>query len=289
MKIYSTKALFGATLLTAVTFLSSCQKEELLDTPKDKKAVSKAEAYNRLPAAQTKQAVNAVEMQNIVINLLQLKPGSFKEGFPEDFNGCAFIEKYDSALPYTAILDFGTGCTEAGGGKVYSGKITAVYNSLDMNTVGDKLTATFHNFKIDNVETNGTMVLEKTGDGEGSIHLSVTTNFSSGLFSISGDHTYFVTTGNEVNEDGESVMVLRGSGSGITTGGLEFSNLIDASNPMVLNLAESTCKDPIIKGALTISTQGESDKFVDYGTGSCDNVASVVQDNVRTLFYFNED
>ena len=60
--------------------------------------------------------------------------------------------------------------------------------------------------------------------------------------------------------------------------GLTYSKVVAEDNPITF---KRSCKEERIfapvSGIVTISIEGEADKIVDYGDGSCDNLATVTQ------------
>ena len=86
-------------------------------------------------------------------------------------------------------------------------------------------------------------------------------------------HTLTVT-----ESDDDKIKARFGTSSGINMEGLAYSKVVEEANPVTF---KQSCKEDRIfapvSGIVTISIEGEPDKIVDYGDGTCDNLATVSQ------------
>ena len=181
-------------------------------------------------------------------------------------------------------IDFGEGC-EGKNGVVKSGQILINYSG-DRTTPGSFKTVTFNNFFVDGVQVEGTRTWENITESETS-NPTYSITLSGGKITfedgstMTRDAAHVKTLFVDESDNTLNESTLYGSASGINLEGLSYSHAIDELTPL---LFKHSCRIERIfapvSGIIVINVEGESEKTVDFGDGSCDNIATVTQDGV---------
>ncbi len=181
-----------------------------------------------------------------------------------------------SFWPKNWVIDFGTeGCLSSMG-IVRTGKIYVTLTDFWKNT-GSLRSIRFEDFTVDGNQVEGLKTIENTGlnaDGQLTWEHKI----------IGGKVTFEDGTTTTLESDRFSVMVagadtpvfsddeydMTGTSSGTDRNGVKFNAEITIPLHFI-----SGCRFPV-SGELTITTEGsEVPIIVDYGDGTCDNVATV--------------
>jgi hypothetical protein len=188
-----------------------------------------------------------------------------------------------NTFPKTMTLDYGSGCT-ARSGVSSSGKITAVFTGRPRKS-GTNVTVTFDNFIYKGYKLSGTYAVSYTSatgftaqitngnittpDGK-----TLTYQATSNLTQTEGTTTTFLTNGEAGLMD--DVYTISGSSSGKDANGVSYSTTI--TKPLVKKL---DCQW-ISAGTVEIKVTGQATKLLDFGTGTCDNQATVTIGRLST-------
>lgn len=270
MKIKTSK-IVSVTLIAAVLFLNSCKKEEtLINDSSDNSTNVEAESQLTINNSMFK-------LQSLLPKLIAQKSGSFKN---EDIIGsmdCATITLDTSSSPYTAYFDFGpTGCVGSDGIR-YKGNVTAQFINENMDQPGDWFSFNFRNFRQDTLLMNGDLRityngLNGNGNATSTIHFNMLTNCSTNAISLNGDNTFTCETFlRDTTISSDDQTRITGGGTVITSGGNRYTQTV--TTPL-LSVDES-CSQFFVSGTLLLSAPGIRSKTIDYGTGTCDNKATV--------------
>lgn len=281
---------FVIALATSGMFMmNSCKKAEVEDVTKKQ---SHAKVYEKLPEIQMHSLSQARKMYAFAAGVLKLKSSKFRlatddESF--DDSGCATVTRDTSSLPYTAHVDFGpSGCIGTDG-LLYTGSVDFVYNDIDLDLPGGFAQCTFNNFARGTEELiNGTFSLENlgfngAGNPYGKLIVDFTTNLKSLGIEFRGTNT-FTLEGGMYDDKGE-ICAWTGGGTGLTSDGFSYTQTI--IEPLIL----SECTDYYDfynKGIIQLESPSFDTKFVDYGDGTCDNIAYVVQGPNRNFVILEE-
>lgn len=202
------------------------------------------------------------------------------------FGECAVVEK--DTVNQTIIIDFGDGC-EGRRGRSRSGQIIITFDG-DRETVGSFRSMTFENYFVDSMQIEGTRthtILDIDENGNKTISSKTEggrITFSDGTFAKRDAETVRFRFRGESLED--SYSTLEGSASGINADGLEYSMSID--NTIIIQgacIASGTGFVPV--SGVKSFTNGESQMIIDYGDGTCDNIATVNTDGVSEEIELN--
>ena len=177
-------------------------------------------------------------------------------------------------FPNTMTIDFGTGCTSYFGVE-RSGKVIAVFTGL-YKDAGSVITISTEDYYVNGNHVEGTKTITNLGlNDAGNIHFSVEvadgkitlTDGSDIEFNVSREREWLEgdTTG-YINDD---VYLITGGSSGVNRDDIPFtSNITDALRK------EMDCHW-IVSGVLEITPEGLPTRTIDYGSGACDNEATL--------------
>lgn len=252
-------------LTVAIISLNSCKKDTT-----DSDLTS---SYNLAQADETYNDVHNIADEAVTNGSVTYKT--------DDANsllaGCAVVTRDTVAMPHTATIDFGTGCTGVDG-RTRSGKILVSYDG-PYRAAGTTITITFDNFFVNGNQVLGTKTIHNDGtNGDGFMAFSI--NVSGQLVLASGAGTISWTSqrtrvwiaGESTQTRDDDQYSITGSGSGTAANGDQFNATIQT--PLIRNLAPG-CRGHFTQGTVLIQRTGRPDRLVDFGNGSCDDEAVV--------------
>ena len=202
---------------------------------------------------------------------------------PIPAGGCPdyYVDSLDAtAFPVTLWLYFGTdtdgdgiyetGCT-GNDGKVRQGMIEAVFDK-PWHLPGSGLTMTLHNYYVNGIKFEATISVSKT-------LTSYTQTVQNGKASKGSEWSILWNSTRTLTADigvpsnpFDDVLTVTGTANGTDRNGKTFSVDIDANNPLISKMG---CPY-IVKGRQTVKIQGKTDRVIDYGDGTCDNIAKII-------------
>lgn len=254
-----------AVVITAVILATtSCKKEERED-------LKQSAADNALAEA----AFNDIHLQ--VDKAYEEASATTKS----ILTGCPTISFFrsDSTNADTIIVDFGTGCTDAYG-ITRSGRIVSTFTGR-YRDAGTVITNTLDNFYRNGNLIQGTKTVTNTGaDNDGNIifdvqvsNASITTD--NGTISWNSTRTRkwiqgYNTTWPILSDD---VYLISGTASGTNAQGNDFDVAI--TNDLRIELS---CRW-IVSGTLELTPEGGDARTLDYGSGDCDDQATLTYKN----------
>jgi hypothetical protein len=203
--------------------------------------------------------------------------GKLKSGETTLLQGanCLVITFDLTSSPYKMVLDFGnTNCLCIDG--IYRrGKIVVSYTA----SYGDSLASlntTFDNFFVNDNQISGTRILTYKGHNQtGHPNWDVTIDGSIVLASGEGTITYQSSHNSEMIEGeltpalSDNVFSITGSANGTSITGQAFSSVI--TTPLI---SKMTCGH-FVSGVVEITPAAQPMRILNYGTGECDNKATV--------------
>lgn len=193
-------------------------------------------------------------------------------------------------FPATTVIDFGLGCVGPDG-RNRSGQITINYTGR-YRTPGTVITVTLQNYTVDGRQVEGSKTITNTGlNNAGNLVYAVVLSngqvtFPDGsvrTFSgnwnrewVAGQNTSYATDG--LSGILDDVWQITGSATGTRRNGQSYT----ASTLTPLR-RETDCRH-FVSGTIEITPSGRAARVLDYGNGSCDNVATItVNGNTRTI------
>jgi hypothetical protein len=191
------------------------------------------------------------------------------------------IDTAAAGYPITIVIDYGDG-VETDHGKVIKGKVTVVING-DKNIDGSTRAITYENCAVDTISINGTSNEKFVGD-----------NVSTRKIVSSSDVTFAITDGATfVRKGDETKEWLAGVGTPkdpsddkvIVTGSVNVNNTTDNilySKTITNGLIKLGDCRYIVSGTVEYSQAGSVIGTLDYGDGTCDNIATLAVGGTTT-------
>ena len=262
-----TKILFSSLFVIAITagLFPGCIKDAV-----NNQKVSYADR-NSIFAQQT------FDQEEGQIDFTLLTPGttkSTKDG-SASVSGCLTVTLDWLETPTTMTLDFGATNCHCADGNYRRGKMLVTFNGplTDSLTI---VSLTFENYFVNENQVIGTRTITNKGhNAAGHINYDITTNGSIVLADNGGTITYHSNHNREWTEGennlmmGDDVYSFTGSSSGTTIEGQTFA--IAITTPLVWKMS---CNH-FVSGVIELKPDGEAKRVIDYGTGECDNIATV--------------
>lgn len=258
-----------ATGLVLATF-SSCQKDDTT-TAVDEVALTQQET-------QSEEIMNDIDLlvdEAIDTNVSGLKSAT-TQGLAY-LNDCPVITINTEVSPEVLTIDFGTACTGEDG-KVRSGKI--IVTSASFNTFPSVRTKTFENFYVDGKKVEGEVIKTISKDQENNIRTAeinedVTITFADNEGTAK-------RTANVTRQYERGERLIRLDNQVVSWGTIEFTRVngvkitktVSQDNPLIFRNA---CHH-IVSGLVSVAVSNGRNGTIDYGTGNCDNLATITID-----------
>ena len=188
---------------------------------------------------------------------------------------CATITNDTTVMPHMLTIDFGTSNCLCNDGRYRRGVINCSYSGHYRDSLATH-TITFTNYFVNDNQVMGTKTVTNNGhNAAGHLVYNVTVNGSIIKASGAGTVTWNSTRTREWIQ-GEStptwsddVYLITGSASGNNAAGRSFT--INITTPL---RREIGCHH-FVSGVFELTPSGKPVRVVDYGTGACDNTATV--------------
>jgi hypothetical protein len=300
--------------------LISCKENPADDTPQSAAAEKYLELKTRMNAMQAGfgqmgnflSVIGASQLHN---NLFQLKSASgdsvVRDSIPPDSSDywdwwtCAVVTEYDNGDgTYTTIYDYGDGCDEYG--SMMKGKITYIWKNEGDDYYSKVL---YDHYYAYGLEMNGFSEYYFTSDGNSYVEVDSSgvpddsgsapdivfywSGTSSGEDNITMQYdngeTYSYTAHYANRWDNSSFTVLEGDFAYISEpAGYEYH--YEVTNPLVYDYTCINTWVPV-SGTETIHYADPDENYdfiIDYGNGSCDNLAMVIENGETSVVDFGE-
>jgi hypothetical protein len=201
---------------------------------------------------------------------------------------CATITQSSVEYPKVVTIDYGTtGCTDAKG-RLKKGKIIFSI-SANRHTVGATRIVTFEGFSVNGKSITGTRQAENIGENaNGNIEIRVTGSITA----VNAEGKTHSRTFNRVREwtagyatctHTDDEFSITGSGTCTNNNGVTRNWII--TSPLIVKPA--TC-DYIMSGVINIGTETRG-AIINYGTGTCDNLATLLNKRTNVTYILNLD
>ncbi len=182
------------------------------------------------------------------------------------------VSPKDKTWPKTVTVDFGAGCTFDG--VTRKGKIIAVFSDRFRNP-GAKINVTYDNFYVNNYHIEGNTSITNNGKNtSGNFNYSLEVkggkiSYDAKSFSFSSVNNIELVMGASTSTPLDDVFSITGSATGTNSkGGSCDVNIV---KPLMKAIA---CKY-IVSGSFDIVEGSAPVKTLDFGSGTCDDVATV--------------
>lgn len=182
------------------------------------------------------------------------------------------ISPKDNTWPKTLTLDFGTGCTIDN--ITRKGKIIAVFADRFKNP-GAKVTVNFENFQVNDHKIEGTSIISNNGkNASGNFNYTVEVSnakisTTDKIFSFSSVNNIELIEGSASSTPFDDVFSITGSANGTSSKGKDFA--VSIVKPLIKKMACGF----IVAGSADITSGASPTQTLDYGSGDCDEKATV--------------
>lgn len=273
------KKIFGFLILTSAFGFYSCTDDN--DSLSSNEALEIAIEDVSFEATSTEIMEDIDEVADYATGSFESSNGRSLLGGGKRFGDCVTITEDETTG--TKTIDFGEEGCEGRDGRVRTGKIIITIEG-ERDEPGFKRTITLEDFTVDTIQIEGTRVMTYVSGTDTEKEYNATLTGGKMIFpdgteaTRESDRTRIAT----FDEEGEKSQVARyGTASGLNKEGLTYSNVVDETTPI---LSLSTCREEGIfapvSGIMTINIEGESEKTIDFGDGTCDNLVIITQDGV---------
>lgn len=187
---------------------------------------------------------------------------------------CAERTVEDTADGKIVTIDFGTGC-EGKRGKIFAGKIIIEYKE---SATEKSKTVSFENFSIDENTVQGLKSVVKidangNGNPEATYTVDITITLTTGeVLTKKGTKIREKIEGADTDDRGDDVNLTSGSWESVNKEGVVKNATITT------NLRREYACKYIVSGVIEITKDGVT-STLDFGDGSCDNVATLTDAN----------
>ncbi len=185
----------------------------------------------------------------------------------------------DTEYPKVITIEYEENCTSPNG-VVKSGKITITLTGHPSEEGSERI-VTFENFTVNGNSIEGTKTFTYKGAGEFECTLK-----NGKILTPDGDVIIRESTksrvlieGGDTEDRSDDVYAVTGEIIGETSDGLSYKKVIDEENPLIVS------RDCfwITKGIVT-TTIGDAVSTVDFGDGTCDNIATRIDEEGEEEF-----
>ena len=206
---------------------------------------------------------------------MAMPTGSTSFAFKNGAFDCVAVS-VDSTSGYVKTFDYGQGCADDQG-IVRRGIITATCNSENIQTPGTLMMLTFNNFFVNEDEVTGYMSIENIGaNGNGNLVIRFITDCQdhsaiNGLTQLDAAQYFEWTAGGNTSAYDDDEFSVSGSFAATAPNNRMYS--VTINQPLITKTAQG-CNEFFVQGTTLNQTTGEDDRYIDYGNGTCDNLAT---------------
>lgn len=258
------------TLVFLIACLMSCSKEGI----KDENRVNKS----------TQIVDDEIELEELLLDLsfelddLDFWLFGFKDGRdPSDCKTVTIEPEERGVFPKIITVDFGDGC-EVKDGLVKKGKII-IEMSAAMNSEAWTKKISFDGYSVNDKRFEGGKRIAFLREGRRGLPIW---NSNSRMRIYWGEDSFVQHTSERTRQQVQGfdtpqkpmddAFIVTGSGTGINRNGRAYKRTIEEA----IHISRD-CKW-IKKGVIKLQVRGESDMILDYGDGTCDNLATITKD-----------
>lgn len=198
----------------------------------------------------------------------------------EDRNACPTVTvSPQGTFPKVLTLDYATGCVTPKGQSI-SGQIIATFSGL-ANQAGITVSISLVNLKYKGYTVSGTYSVSCAGPGSysGSISNGVVVNPAGGTTTYSGTFSVVQVEGastNGLNQQSDDVYNVTLNIAGVDTNGKSYTAKTTSPIRKELDCAW------VVSGAIEVKTGNSAKKTLDFGTGACDDQATLTIGQLTT-------
>ena len=265
-----------AGFLGFLIMLSSCNKDQT--NPDTEFTVASDDAF----------AENTYDnVTNIVDEAYDLSSNNFKSTEGRVFlSDCATVTLDTTSFPYVLTIDFGDTNCLCNDGRYRRGKILVSFTGRYYHP-GTIITTTFDEYYVNDNQVEGIKTITNMGFNDGgNMYWDITVD---GVITIAESGNTITWNSQKEREwiDGiqtpynkwDDKYLITGTATGKRANGMHWTRTV--VNPLRIELA---CRF-IVSGTVNIQPEGKALRVLDFGDGTCDNIATVtVNGNTYTIY-----
>lgn len=197
---------------------------------------------------------------------------------------CATVtrDSVNHADPDTIHVNFGTTNCTGNDGRNRRGEILIIYTGHYRDSAST-WTITFNNYYVNDNQVLGTKTVTNEGhNSAGHLVYNISVNGSIVLANNGGTITWNSQrqrewiSGESTPTWGDDVYSVTGSASGTGANGNSYT--VQITSPLIRNMALG-CRRHFVQGTFELTPSNKPMRTVDFGTGACDDIATVTINN----------
>jgi hypothetical protein len=268
-----TKHISLAVVIFSVVFtstFSSCRKKEKEETDSDTSAAAEQSLASSIVNDMTSIADEAGRTNTV---------SSFRTASNTGIlSNCATLTFDTLAAAKTVTVSFGTSNCLGNDGRYRRGALILNFTGRyrDSLTI---ITVTPQNYFVNDNQVTGSKTITNNGhNAAGHLVYSIQANLqilranNSGTITWQSSRQREWTAGEATLSWQDDLYAITGSASGTTSGGGSFQSNI--TSPLIRNMAPG-CRRYFTAGTIAHTPAGKATRYLDYGNGSCDDLATV--------------
>jgi hypothetical protein len=279
-KLFRNKIIAVASIALLAIFMS-CNNDENLNPESDF-----ADIVDESYASEVFDEIEDIgdEAVDYLDNSSTNKSGSIENWQFNRLSPCATITKIYEEEMVNITIDFGEENCLCNDGRERRGKI--FINHYGYYWAGDvEIDFSFENYFVDDNQLTGTKNVLRTINEEGNRLSEIIVDGAMILSDDAGTITWYAERNREVIEGSDTrtkiddKIEITGSSNGSLADGTSIS--CEITTPLI-RINEPGCFKYFVSGVRTIIKGEEPEITIDYGDGTCDNLAEITQDGITT-------
>ena len=264
----------GIIAVAGTLFVSACTKKEDNDEVKD--SDTSAAVDHNLASVIDNDLTNISDEAGRTYSV-----SSFKTSNTEGLlaASCATITVDTTSSSTKSItVNFGTNNCTCNDGRARRGIIQLTFSGKYRDSLTAITVTTQNYFVNDNQVTGSKIIINKGHNADNHLVYEINANIQiikpggAGTISWQSNRWREWTDGESTLAWNDDIYSIIGSASGSTSGGTTFSSII--TSPLIRNMAFS-CRRHFTKGVIEHTPNGKQTRVIDYGNGTCDDLALV--------------
>jgi hypothetical protein len=265
-----------------VTFMTSCKKDTNSTVNNDDMSTT-ADRFQE--AEGTSSDVDVIADQAMEAHSVSMRTSGSNNVF--GILSCAVVT--NDTVNHIITVDFGSGCTGQHG-HTRSGQIIIHYNGGNYFTPGFQRIVTFNNYYIDQKHLEGTRTITNNGLNSNN-HLNWTIDAQNMRITRPGGSYHewnslrnreMIAGDSTLNNPNDDIYSITGSSNGVRSNGVTCSATI--TNPLI---KDGSCFYRIVSGTIVITPSNKPPMTLDYGSGTCDDLATVTRNGVTYTIHIH--
>jgi hypothetical protein len=277
-----TKKLFIASFI-AISFLASCTSNDTSANSTTATSTEQVEIDSKIDAS-IDDVSTIVEDQ---FSMKQSSTGKSSETIKSMLPSCAVVTWTATNGTFTGIIDFGTEGCALENGNVIKGKITVSFSN-NFTSPEQTITYSFDGFYHNGKKLQGNKTITrslKSTELQTVVHpvftcaIDMTVTFEDGsVYTRTGNRVREMVEGYDTKGNwNDNIFLVTGSGTTTSPNGDKCSNTIKTPLRFVV-----ACKKPFPVSGTILKVKNNVETLLDFGTGECDNIATVTTGGVTT-------